>query len=129
MVPPAGEHDCDWKDYALALQKQLADVAEKQKEQQEQLNALKQKLFGRSREKMPPMSREVKRGQEPNPEKTKLTRQANAELRAKKLETELVELSVPAANSIRSSTRDRTFQTIDSPSESGSWPVRTVAPK
>jgi transposase len=97
MVPPADEHDCGWKVYALALQKQLADVVEKQKEQQEQLEAVKQKLFGKSREKMPPMSREVQRGTHPDPEKTKLTRQANAELRAKKLETELIDVPVPTA--------------------------------
>jgi transposase len=99
MVPP-GDHDCDWKEYALKLQQQLADVAkefeEKQRQQQEQLDALKKKVFGKSSEKMPPMDREVRRGKAKDPEQRQRARRANAELRAKRLETETVNVSVPA---------------------------------
>src|SRR5688572_22273718 len=106
MVPP-GDHDCGWKEYALQLQKQLADLADAQKKQlaevaaqqrehQEQLEALKKKLFGKKTEKMPPMDREVRRKRPSDPAQRLQTRRANAELRAKRLETELVKVPVPA---------------------------------
>src|SRR5687768_15503994 len=97
MVPP-GDHDCDWKEYALKLQQQLADVAEKQRQQDEQLEALKRKLFGKSSEKMPAMDREVRRGKPADPDKRRRARQANAELRAKRVETEIVNVPVPPAD-------------------------------
>jgi transposase len=93
---PSGDHDCDWKEYALQLQQQLADVAEKQRQQEEQLDALKKKIFGKRSEKMPPMDREVRRGKAKDPEQRQQARRANAELRAKRLETESVNVSVPA---------------------------------
>jgi transposase len=106
MVPP-GDHDCGWKDYALELQKQLADLADAQKKQlaevaaqqrehQEQLDALKKKLFGKKAEKMPPMDREVRRERPTDPEQRLQIRRANAALRAKRLETEFVPVPVPA---------------------------------
>ncbi len=93
---PAGDHECEWKEYALTLQKQLDDVAEKQRLQQEQFDALKQKIFGKSSEKMPPMEREVRRGEQPDPSKALLKRRANAELRAAKIKTEVVDVPVLA---------------------------------
>jgi transposase len=93
-VVPTGDHECEWKEYALTLQKQLDDVGEKQRLQQEQLDALKQKIFGKSSEKMPPMEREVRRGEQPDPAKALLKRRANAELRAAKIKTEVVDVPV-----------------------------------
>ena len=95
---PVDEHECAWKEHALDLQKQLDDVAEKQRLQQEQLEALKKKIFGKSSEKMPPMEREARRGEPPAPEKSLAKRRANAELRAAKIKTETVEVKVPAAD-------------------------------
>jgi transposase len=95
-VVPTGDHECEWKEYAITLQKQLDDVAEKQRLQQEQFDALKQKIFGKSSEKMPPMEREVRRGEQPDPAKGLLKRRANAELRAAKIKTEVVDVPVPA---------------------------------
>jgi transposase len=95
-VVPSDEHDCAWKAHALELKKQLDDVAEKQRLQQEQLEALQKKLFGKSTEKMPPMEREVRRGETPDPEKSLLKRRANAQLRAAKIKTEVVDVKVPA---------------------------------
>jgi transposase len=95
-VVPVDEHECAWKEHALDLQKQLDDVAEKQRLQQEQLEALKKKLFGKSSEKMPPMEREARRGETPDPEKSQLKRRANAALRAAKIKTEVIDVKVPA---------------------------------
>lgn len=95
---PTGDHECEWKEYALSLQKQLDDVGEKQRLHQEQLDALKQKIFGKSTEKMPPMEREVRRGEQPDPAKSLLKRRANAEIRAAKIKTEVVDVPVPAAD-------------------------------
>jgi hypothetical protein len=81
---------------ALTLQKQLDDVGEKQRLQQEQLDALKQKIFGKRSEKMPPMEREARRDEQPDPAKSLLKRQADAELRAAKIKTEVVDVPVPA---------------------------------
>ena len=78
---PTGDHECEWKESALTLQKQLDDVAEKQRLQQEQFDALKQKIFGKSSEKMPPMEREVRRGEQPDRAKALLKRRANAKSR------------------------------------------------
>ena len=89
---PTGEHECAWKEHALDLQKQLDDVAEKQRLQQEQLEALKKKIFGKSSEKMPPMEREARRGETPDPEKSQVKRRANAALRAAKIKTEVPSL-------------------------------------
>lgn len=97
MVPP-NDHECEWKEYALTLQKQLEDVAEKQRLQQEQLEALQKKIFGKSSEKMPPMEREARRGEPPAPEKSLAKRRANAELRAAKIKTETVDVKVPTAD-------------------------------
>ena len=94
---PTGDHECEWKEHALTLQKQLDDVAEKQRLQQEQFDALKQKIFGKSSEKMPPMDREVRRGEQPDPAKSLLKRRANAEVRDAKIKTEVVDVPVPAA--------------------------------
>jgi transposase len=84
--------------HALDLQKQLAGVAETQRVQQEQLDALKKQLFGKVSEKMPPMEREVRRGEAPDPEKSQLKRRANAALRAAKIKTEVVDVKVPGAD-------------------------------
>lgn len=97
MVPPS-DHECEWKEYALTLQKQLEDVAEKQRLQQEQLEALQKKIFGKSSEKMPPMEREARRGEPPAPEKSLAKRRANAELRASKIKTETADVKVPATD-------------------------------
>lgn len=93
---PSDEHECAWKAHALELKKQLDDVAEKQRVQQEQLEALQKKLFGKSTEKMPPMEREARRGEASDPEKSQLKRRANAELRTAKIKTEVVDVKVPA---------------------------------
>jgi len=96
MVPPSDdEHDCGWKSYAEQLQAQLKQVLETQQAQQAEVDALKRQLLGKKSEKMPPMDREVRRGSVPDPEAARQARRANAELRAKKLETEVVELPVP----------------------------------
>jgi hypothetical protein len=42
-VVPSDDHECAWKAHALELKKQLDDVAEKQRVQQEQLEALQKK--------------------------------------------------------------------------------------
>ena len=97
MVPQS-DHECEWKEYALTLQKQLDDVAEKQRIQQEQLEALKQKIFGKSTEKMPPRAREVRRGEPPEPGKALSKRRANAELRAAKIKTETFDVKVPPSD-------------------------------
>ena len=96
MVPPGDdEHDCGWKSYAEQLQSQLSKVLEVQQAQQAELDTLKRQLLGKKSEKMPPMDREVRRGKEPDLEAALRTRRANAELRAKKLETQTIELPVP----------------------------------
>jgi len=97
-VVPQSDHECEWKEYALTLQKQLDDVAEKQRLQQEQLEALQKKIFGKSSEKMPPMEREVRRGEPPAPGSSLAKRRANAELRAAKIKTETVDVKVVAAD-------------------------------
>lgn len=97
MVPES-DHECEWKEYALTLQKQLDDVAEKQRLQNEQLEALRQKVFGKSSEKMPPMEREARRGEPPDPDQALAKRRANAELRAAKIKTETVDVKVPPAD-------------------------------
>ncbi len=61
------------------------------------MEALERKVFGKTSEKMPPMDREVRRGKKADPGQRQATRRANAELRAKKFETELVEVRVPDA--------------------------------
>lgn len=96
MVPPA-DHDCAWKEYAEKLQKQLEEVLAKQAAQQEQLEAVQRKLFGKSSEKMPAMDREVGRARGTPSGQRQKVRRANAELRAKTLQTEIVDLQVPAA--------------------------------
>jgi transposase len=94
MAPP-DDHDCAWKEYAAKLEKQLAEVIENQRRQQEQLGAVQRKLFGKKSEKMPPMDREVRRDRETDPEQRLLKRRANAELRATKVEAEIVNVAVP----------------------------------
>ena len=73
IKPQGGSHrrvmSASGKSTRSTLQKQLDDVAEKQRLQQEQLDALKQKIFGKSSEKMPPMEREARRGEAPDPDK------------------------------------------------------------
>ena len=93
---PTGDHECEWKQYALTLQKQLDDVAEKQRLQQEPFDALKLKIFGKSSEKMPPMEREARRCEQPDPATALLKRRANAEIRDAKIETEVVNVPDPA---------------------------------
>ena len=41
---------------------------------------------------MPPMEREARRDEQPDPEKSLLKRRANAELRAAKIKTEVVDV-------------------------------------
>lgn len=96
MAPP-DDHDCKWKEYAAYLQQQLTAVAEQQRAQSEQLEALKKKVFGRSREKMPPMEREVRRGKARDAAAEQEARAANAAVREQKLTPELVPVSVPPA--------------------------------
>lgn len=93
--PPDDEHDCGWKKYAEHLQAQLSQVLETQKAQQSELETLKRQLLGKKSEKMPPIDREVRRGKTKDPSRATQTRRANAELRAKKLKTEIVEVPVP----------------------------------
>lgn len=97
MVPP-GDHDCPWKEQSETLQQKLDAVLETQRRQQEELEALKKRMFGKKSEKMPPMDREVRRGTPADPEQRQRTRRANAELRAKKVETEVVDVPVPAVD-------------------------------
>ena len=95
VPPPDDEHDCGWKSYAQHLQDQLGKVLEMQQTQQAELDALKRQLLGKKSEKMPPMDREVRRGNPVAPETVQQKRRKNAELRAKKLLTETVDVSVP----------------------------------
>lgn len=95
MVPPS-DHDCAWKHQSEQLRRELADLGDKYKAQQEQLEALQRKVFGNKSEKMPPMDREVRRERPPDDSQRQQTRRANAELRAKKLDTQTVDVSVPA---------------------------------
>lgn len=87
MAPP-DDHDCAWKGHAARLESELSDLKGK-------LEALERKIFGKSSEKMPPMDREVRRGRKTPPEQRLAARRANAELRAKTLETEIVPTPVP----------------------------------
>jgi len=93
MAPP-DDHDCAWKEHAVELKKELDEVRQAQRQQQEQLEALKRQLFGKKSEKMPPMDREVRRGKKADPQQRQQTRKANADLRAKKIETEMVDVPV-----------------------------------
>jgi len=88
---PTGDHDCPWKDRTERLESEVTDLKAK-------LDALQRKVFGKTSEKMPPMDREVRRGAKVDPEKRLQTRRTNAELRAKKLETEIVQTSVPKSD-------------------------------
>jgi transposase len=82
------EHDCAWKAHA----QKLNDEVERLKAE---MDALKRHVFGKKTEKMPPMAREVKRGQPSDPEQGQRTRLKNAELKAKVVETETVQVPVP----------------------------------
>jgi transposase len=88
MAPPPDDHDCGWKARALDLSGRLERM-------EAELAAIKRQLIGPKSEKMPPMDREVRRGKKPDPEKVRHTRRANAELRAKKLVKEEVDVPVP----------------------------------
>lgn len=94
MAPP-DDHNCPWREHAVELKQQLDEVLEAQRRQKEELEALKRQLFGKKSEKMPAMDREARRGRTADPEARKRSRRANAELRAKKLETEAVPVPVP----------------------------------
>lgn len=84
---PAGDHDCPWKERTERLESQVSELTA-------QLDALQRKVFGKSSEKMPPMDREVRRGRKSDPGARQATRRANAELRAKTLETETTPVTV-----------------------------------
>ena len=102
LAPPTGdEHDCAWHGYAQELSEELGSTREQLKSTQAQLEALKgqfeelrRKVFGKRSEKMPPMDREVRRGQQASTEQRLAQRRANAQLRAKQLQTEVIDVAV-----------------------------------
>lgn len=102
MAPPIGdEHDCAWHGYAEQLNQELDSTRKELKTTQEQLDALKnqfealqRKVFGKRSEKMPAMSREVRRDKDVDQQQRVEQRRANAQSRATKLQTETVDVSV-----------------------------------
>ena len=81
MAPPSppDDHDCGWKARAVGLEEQLDALKRK-------MESLERRLLGPKSEKMPPVSREVKRLRPPDPAQTQATRRANAKIRATKVE-------------------------------------------
>ena len=87
-MAPDDDHKCGWRDVAEKHEQELAKV-------KAQLDALTRKVFGKSSEKMPPMDREVRRGEQADPEKTREKRRRAAELRTTRAVTEDVITNVP----------------------------------
>jgi transposase len=81
---PPDNHRCDWREYALQLQ---ADIELLKTE----VAALKR---GHRSEKLPPMSREVRRGRPIDPTETRRKRKERA-IAKTRLQTERVEIKVP----------------------------------
>ena len=89
------EHSCEWREEAVELKDQLSAAQEQIAELTEKLEAIQKKIFGKSSEKMPPMDREVRRGNPPDPKARAEKRRKNAEARAAKVETEDIDVPVP----------------------------------
>jgi transposase len=85
LAPPRDldDHQCGWRTYAAELRGDLETV-------KTELAALKRHLYGRKSERMPPMEREVRRGQKADPAETRRKRKETALAKEK-----LVEESVP----------------------------------
>lgn len=93
--PPDDKHECAWQAYAKALADELATTQQQIDTLKEQYEELRRKVYGKSSEKMPPMDREVRRDKPATPEQRQRARRANAELKSKKIETEVVDTPVP----------------------------------
>ncbi len=93
--PPGDEHDCAWQEYAKALTKELDSTREQLDVLKAQFEELRRTVYGKKSEKMPPMDREVRRGQKADQEQRIRARQANAALRAKTIKTEIQDVKVP----------------------------------
>jgi transposase len=89
VAMPPDDHACFFREEAARLRADLERV-------QGELAAIKQRLFGKKSEKMPPMSREVRRGRNADPAETQRKRR-EAALAKEKLVTEHVAVPVPEA--------------------------------
>lgn len=88
MAPPGDdEHACGWRDYALGLRSELEQV-------KAEIDALKRRVLGPKSEKMPPVEREVRRGQKADPAESLRKRRERA-LAKEKLVTERIPQPVP----------------------------------
>jgi transposase len=90
------DHDCAWKAHAVRLSGELEQVNGELEQLKAEMAALKRHVYGKRSDKMPPMDREVKRGGVKDPEASKAARQKNAELKAKSVVQETVDVPVPA---------------------------------
>ena len=88
------EHRCEWRDEAERMRTELGETRTKLDDVTAQLEAIKRKVFGKSSEKLPPMDRELRRGEKADPGETQRRRRANAELR-EKVVSEEVKSTVP----------------------------------
>jgi transposase len=88
LLAPSDDHQCAWRDEADKLRSELDQMRAK-------LDALTRKVFAKSSEKMPPIDRELRRGEKADPEKTREKRRRAAEFRTTRALSEDVETKVP----------------------------------
>ena len=89
--PPDDDHECGWKVFAKDLAQEMATM-------RGELDVLKRQVLGPKSEKLPAIDREVRKKRPIDPAVTQETRRKNAELRATRVETEVVEHKVPDAD-------------------------------
>ena len=89
--PPDDDHECGWKVFAKDLAQEMATM-------RGELDALKRQVLGPKSEKLPAIDREVRKKRPIDPAVTQEKRRKNAELRATRVETDVVEHKVPDAD-------------------------------
>jgi transposase len=94
LAPLDDDHTCGWRTRALELEGQMGEVRGVVAQMSAELEALKRAVFGRKSEKMPPMEREVRRGQKADPAETQRLRKERA-IGKEKLVTKEEKLPVP----------------------------------
>ena len=99
-MAPDDDHKCAWRGEAEKLRADLDATRVEADKMRAQLDAITRKVFGKSSEKMPPMDRELRRGEKADPEKTREKRRRAAELRATRAVTEEVETKVAPADRV-----------------------------
>ena len=87
-MAPSDDHDCAHKQESARLAAEVQRLNDR-------IAAMERQLFGKKSEKMPPMVREVRKARPADPESGKQRRRENA-LAKTKLESEIVEVPVPA---------------------------------